>query len=531
MPEIIVRLWQRIIEFWNGMDKSQKIRLGITAGILGIAIFVGVYFVSKPNYYTIESKDIGILMNEKAALDSAGISNHVNDAQNAIFVNMSDRDAALVALANGGFLQAGETFDEALKSISITSTQDDKAHIWKNWDENQIAQLLKKGNAVKEAIVRLQVPEKSNLFASEEESSAAIKIQPIGATPLTPKQVQGIIDLVTHSVKGLKPEKVKITDWDNNTLRGTETDDELGLATTQHQMKKLIKEEWEKDIRALLPSYTDTYDSFEIVAEPKLDFDKQSINSTTYGYVEGKDDPSVLSSKSSSTTATGDTQGQAPGTNTNPNNGTTTYPNGSTSGGSYKTSSNEVANIYDKKESTTEKALGSSLPELSTVSITLRYGNLVKDAAKITPQVIQDIQETVSKATGGVPVSQISVKSFKLPTIVATQPSITETITQFVNDFGMPVILTLLALALMIMAMPRKKKELAVAEELIVNSDGTLTGHTGPRFVVPEAEDPVPEIDLEEKSEIKKQIERFVQQKPDAVAQLLRNWLQEEDWE
>jgi flagellar M-ring protein FliF len=42
-------------------------------------------------------------------------------------------------------------------------------------------------------------------------------------------------------------------------------------------------------------------------------------------------------------------------------------------------------------------------------------------------------------------------------------------------------------------------------------------------------EDDLPEIELEEKSEVKKQIDKFVKHKPAAVAQLLRNWLSD-DW-
>ena len=38
------------------------------------------------------------------------------------------------------------------------------------------------------------------------------------------------------------------------------------------------------------------------------------------------------------------------------------------------------------------------------------------------------------------------------------------------------------------------------------------------------------DISIEEQSELKKQIDRFVQQNPDAVAQLLRNWIAE-DWD
>ena len=40
----------------------------------------------------------------------------------------------------------------------------------------------------------------------------------------------------------------------------------------------------------------------------------------------------------------------------------------------------------------------------------------------------------------------------------------------------------------------------------------------------------MPEIEFEEQNEIKKQIEKFVTEKPESVAQLLRNWLQD-DWE
>jgi flagellar M-ring protein FliF len=38
------------------------------------------------------------------------------------------------------------------------------------------------------------------------------------------------------------------------------------------------------------------------------------------------------------------------------------------------------------------------------------------------------------------------------------------------------------------------------------------------------------EIDYEQENEIKKQIDKFVNEKPEAVAALLRNWLNAEEW-
>jgi len=40
----------------------------------------------------------------------------------------------------------------------------------------------------------------------------------------------------------------------------------------------------------------------------------------------------------------------------------------------------------------------------------------------------------------------------------------------------------------------------------------------------------LPDIEMGETDELKQQIDKFVQAKPDAVAQLLRNWLTE-DWD
>ena len=39
------------------------------------------------------------------------------------------------------------------------------------------------------------------------------------------------------------------------------------------------------------------------------------------------------------------------------------------------------------------------------------------------------------------------------------------------------------------------------------------------------------EIELKETLETKRQIEKFVDEKPEAVANLLRNWLTEDEWE
>jgi flagellar M-ring protein FliF len=77
----------------------------------------------------------------------------------------------------------------------------------------------------------------------------------------------------------------------------------------------------------------------------------------------------------------------------------------------------------------------------------------------------------------------------------------------------------LLIIALMIGVMPRRKEEDMEFVPELATADG-------PDFTVPEEE--LPEINLQESSEVKKQIEKFIKEKPDAVANLLRNWFSDD---
>jgi flagellar M-ring protein FliF len=84
----------------------------------------------------------------------------------------------------------------------------------------------------------------------------------------------------------------------------------------------------------------------------------------------------------------------------------------------------------------------------------------------------------------------------------------------------------LLIVGMLVIAIPRKKKQ----PQLQLSAANMDAAIAAPKFLVPEVEEPIPEIATEERSEIKKQLEKFVKQKPDAVAQLLRNWLSD-DWD
>ena len=128
----------------------------------------------------------------------------------------------------------------------------------------------------------------------------------------------------------------------------------------------------------------------------------------------------------------------------------------------------------------------------------------------------QDWFQAVSSATG-IPVKNISIMSFEEPF--------------FVDHEGMAIsrtdiiqiILIVLILGLLLFVILRSMRQAKVEEpEAEISIDDIL------QSTIPQAE--LDEIGVEEKSEARRIVEKFVEDNPELAANLLRNWLNE-DWD
>jgi flagellar M-ring protein FliF len=123
-----------------------------------------------------------------------------------------------------------------------------------------------------------------------------------------------------------------------------------------------------------------------------------------------------------------------------------------------------------------------------------------------------------------VPVENIAIGIQKLAAEPPVEVTIMDTVGELFDQFGFYALMLILLIVMVITAMPKKKaipdEVQAAALEAAAAGDGT----SGRPI------EEIQEINIEEQSELKKQIEKFVQDNPDSVAQLLRNWIAE-DWE
>ncbi|MCX7746994.1 MAG: flagellar basal-body MS-ring/collar protein FliF [Clostridia bacterium] len=526
MPQVLLNLQQKFLDFWQNLNKSQKVRLYVISGLLFVAITAAIIFVSKPTYVPLvtnaDPKDVKDMMK---ILDEKKITYKLTDDRSSILVNQKDNDSAQIALVD--FPKMGMTFDDAFKYIKINTTESDKKKLWDQYKTSTLISKLKMFDNVEDADVELALPEDSVFIdGNEDKPTAYVRIKP--KAPLSPEQVQGIVLMVSRAVVGLDPKDVTVVDNNLNVLNSETGDELVDRTNTQYDMKRKIKKELEQNVYEIFNGQFDNFDTIRVKVNPVLDFNKVKSETRDVANPTGMTEGALISSDITKEKLINGGANGAPGVGTNPGTGTTgqpSYPINNGTNSSYD-KSNEKKN-YKYKEALTqeEKALGELVPDKSSMTLVLWYGNRVTDESKLTDDFINKIKNDASNATG-IPASKISVNKYKIvPPTVDKKPT-AEVVKDLINTYGFFALMLLLIIGLMIAAIPRKKK---AAEPELAPQAAQLATAGGPRFIVPdEVEEELPEIDMEERSEVKKQIEKFVKQKPDAVAQLLRNWLSDE---
>ncbi|HEX2947142.1 MAG TPA: flagellar basal-body MS-ring/collar protein FliF [Clostridia bacterium] len=526
MPDFLKKYLDQLKEFWNSLEKSQKTRIYVTSAIVIIAVTISLIYLSRPNRVVLftnsDQKQIGEMVK---VLNDNGIWNEAQNNGTSIVINSKDNNNAQIMLAQAGYPKEGFTFEDAISSIGITTTQDDKKHIWKRQQISDLETKINLLDNIDESAVTLATPETSIFQKTSQDApkpTAYVMVRP--NKELTPVQVEGIVMLVSRSVENLNPNDVTVVDNNGNILNSSSSDDAISAANSQEELRKKRETELEQKVLDYFSGgQFDSFDTLRVVANAILDFDKEKSQTKSLTIPQGMDSGAVISSKTNSEVVKNGATGGEPGVGTNPGTTTTpTYQTGSGSNSDYTNNSAETNYGYDEKVTDQEKATGKLIPAESGIAISLWYGNKVTDDTKINDVFINEVKQAASTATG-VPVGNITVNKLKLAAPEVITKTMGERINELVSDYGFLALMLLLIIATLIVGLPRRKQQ--PAEDLV---QPAVAG--GPRFVVPEHEDPLPDIELEERSEIKKQLDKFVKQKPDAVAQLLRNWLSD-DWD
>ncbi len=541
MPDRIRELLNSIVEWWKKFTKKQQMIIASSALVVILAAVILTFVLTKPEMIVIKICD-----NAKEAstvqtlLNDAGIYNEVSDNGLTFSIKKQDSAAANILLGSNAIITEDDKLKELL-SGSLSTTEADKAKLVKEYQENKIATVLESLENVEQASVMLDIPtDDGTLIASEKESFAEVFLTLDGE--MSEEQALGLARMIATGLGNKTTDNISIMDSNLNLLYSGGMGGELTtasgiMAASQLSFQQKLENKVKGNIKNVLLG-TGQYQSVEVGLNLPLNFDKSSTSRKEYDVGDGRDEGYLKNDKTYDEETISGNAG-VPGTDANGEDGNYMLQDGEQTQQTISDSSRE----YNVNETitNTESGMGNILYDTASLGVTLRtYIKYDEDVlkndgtlegttfeeyrAQIESQGAQrqaveaDVIDVIAKATG-IDAERISVIAYQEPLFIPSEGS-GRTFSDYLEILLAALIFALLGFVVFMST--RKEKAPELEPELSVE---TLLQTTKEN-----EEENLEDIGFKEKSEARVLIEKFVEEKPEAVASLLRNWLNE-DWE
>lgn len=522
----------RFLEWWNKFSSKQKtIIISVAAGVI-VALAILVTIISKTQYSPLTTcNDTKESSEVKEILEGAGIDFKVSSDGLTYKVSSKQLSDANIALgANNILPNRTYTLENAL-SGGFSTTESDKQKKYAKYLEKQLEEDLSAFKMVRSAVVNINVPkDEGTLISRNEDISVGVSLDLKDA--LSGAQAQHMAQFIKCAMGNASTENIMIMDNDANIYySGSDDQSAAGNASSQISAKQQAETIVKSDVKNVLQG-TGEFGLIEVSPNLDLDFalieETNSLYSAPDGQTQG-----VLSHESLLQSDSTGGSGGVPGAEANDNDTTYVFPD--------TEYSNSSILEYDKSYLPNQKITNRKIPpgaikyENSSIAVAATNYKVVKEkdakaqglldglswqqyklanSERVKIEVDEDMVDIVSKATG-IDADRISFIAYQ-EYVFIDKPGI-----QLKTSDVIQIALIVIILGLLGFVVYRSMRSLRIDEQEEELSVESLLQST------PQSD--LENIEFDEKSESRKIIEKFVDENPEAVASLLRNWLNE-DW-
>ncbi len=511
MGESIKKIQLQFNEFWEALDKKKRLSLVLILvfTISGIAILG--FNLGKEEYVVLysglELKDAGEITQK---LDEMQVQWKSDASGTTIYVPKNQEGTVRMQLSTQGYPRSGFNYDMFFQNIEFGTTDYEKKKIFIFQLQDRLENSIKTINGVKKAVVTINMQEEDDFVIKSETqpTTASVLLDLESGVELEPSQIRGIEELVVKSVKGLQPENIIIIDSNANILT-VDAQDHGELVSHQLALEEKVHSRLKEQLLDLLQPVFG-YGRVLVAVNVKLDFDKQSTQSIRFEPVV--DDEGIIISMEdlrehvNNVGATG-----VPGNDANAD--PVDYPEIDDSNSEYQKSNKIINYEVNEIKEQIEKAQG----QVKDLSV-----SIVIDEEALDAQGEAKVKELVAMACGidtelvsvqGMPFTTQSLEDQIKGALDDKQDlGMKDTIRNIIYIGGI-VLIVIIGLFAILKVFKAKQMDNSFQEQAMSESVAT-----------------VEELDAQadEKAEIKKQLDKFIDRKPEAVAQLLRTWLSED---
>ena len=509
---------EQSLRLWQNLGKKQRYMiLGSAILIFTVMLAWSFWWGGKPDlvplFTDLETKDAGEIVGK---LKEMKVSHEIGANGTAIMVQSKDVYRVRLELASQGLPKGNKGFEIFEQSKFGATEFQNKVNLVQAL-QGELARTIEQMPEVEKARVHIVLSEDSLYKKNEKPATASIMLKLKPSSQLSKDQIKGVVNLVAHSIQGLKAENVTVIDQMAHVLNDqNDTNNFAGSGTlTQIEMTKKVQDDLQKNLQSLLEQVLGPNKAAARV-NVELSFDQRTVDKQIFEPVV--DDKGIVRSSQ-------ELNEKFKGTSPNPGG----VPGTATNIPGYVTNNTTQQSDYEKKEATRNYEINETKEKVvATPGSVKRLTVAVLVDASINKAQQDSIAKTVASAIG-VNLARgdtVSVESISFNTELLDKQRKEEL--DYENQqkqalwlkIGLAVLLVFVILYLIRMASRRKQKEAEMAQELnapvLEDTDPDLMDDT--------------EMSPQEKAreEQRLEVERIAKAKPEEVAQLIKVWLSEE---
>uniref|UniRef100_UPI0040572DED flagellar M-ring protein FliF C-terminal domain-containing protein n=1 Tax=Acetatifactor sp. TaxID=1872090 RepID=UPI0040572DED len=531
MADKVKEILEKVKAWWNKYTSRQKSIIIGAAAVVVFTFAILIYVFTKPQYETLVTCETAADAAEVVEiLDGAGIT--YQDSEGGLVINVPTEmlSSAKWALGSSGVLPDDyPTLTEYL-SGGMSTTASDKEKFYKEYMEKKLEKDLAEMSNIKSAKVNLDIPQQNGtLLAEQQECSAFIQLELDGT--FTSAHAANVAKAVATYLGNDTTANITILDYDSNLLfAGGDDYSTAGIASSMQELQNQAESMVANQVKKVLLG-TKQFDNIEVTSHLSMDFSEYQKSVHEY-YANPDREEGMKAHEELFESENESGSGGTPGTDSNDENSYMFQDSQDSSSTQTETLVDYLPN--ESMENWVTPAGGIEYRDSSIAIAAISYREIYEEDVKnqglldgisweeyknangsdIKLEVDAEFYTMVANATG-VSEDKITIIAYESP-IFYDKEAVDISWTTIASVVTFLIILGLLAFVVFRSMSTRNNGE--EEEELSVEN---LLQSTQDEELV--------DIDVEAKSEIRKVIEKFVDDNPEAAAALLRNWLNE-DW-
>lgn len=504
MQETVNKYIAKITEYWKSLEKKKKLGIIVTSVFSFLVITALIITLTRTKYEVLYSnlslKDMGQIT---AKLDEMGVPWKSSDDQKSILVPADIKNRVKIELATYGLPKEGYTYMDAFEDMTWTMTDFDRKQRLKKAKESELASVISEIDGIHSAEVFIDEKDTTNFVLDSEDNktTASVFIVKSDNRQISADKVKAIKHLVAGSIN-MKPEDVRVIDNEGRLL-GEDNQDSIinqDLFLVKHSLENRINE----GIKRFLENIVG-YGNVDVMSSVKINMESEKTTILEFAPpIEGNEEGLIRSIEEVEEHMVGGTGGGVP---VDPN--VEDYQTFDDTTSRY----DRVSRIINNELNEINKEISKIPGQVESVTVAVLINSDALVDGEMTPEKEKEFVDLIYAATG-LDTKNVQVKAEKFSTKgidrIDDEPSVNWLVVGIIAS-----ILLLGLITLIIYLRIRAKKATEAELEKLMEEKNAI-------------ELEVADLDFEfEESKMKAQIDRFVERKPESVAQLLKNWLNE----